>query len=71
MDPDESEVVAHILEQARRDGVTARCAWCGRFRAGERWHRLDRQPSVLEKRQLSHGICPDCITELRRQGMSI
>jgi hypothetical protein len=71
VDPDESEVIAHLFEQLRQSGLTARCAWCGRYRAGDRWFRLDRPPSFIEEGGLSHGICPDCIAELRNEGMSV
>jgi hypothetical protein len=71
VDPDESEVIAHIFEHLRQSGLTSRCAWCGRYRAGERWFRLDRPPSFIEMGELSHGICPDCIAELQGQGRSV
>ena len=69
--PDESEVIAHISAQLREVGLTARCAWCGRYRAGERWYRLSEAPRFIEQGELSHGICPDCVAELRAKGMSV
>jgi len=68
---EESEVVAHITAQLREDGLTSRCAWCGRYRAAERWVRLEHPPRLFAQSKLSHGICPDCVTNLRMRGKSV
>jgi hypothetical protein len=67
---EDSEVLAHIADQVRESGVTTRCAWCGRYRVGHRWFRLEHSPRFIEG-ALSHGICPDCIASLREQGLSV
>lgn len=67
---DDPEVLAHISAQLRRHGVTARCAWCGRYRAGDGWFRLEKPPAFIEQGELSHGICPECVAELRARGLS-
>ena len=71
MDPGESDVIAHLLEEVRLGRLTSRCAWCGRYRAGQQWVHLSERPPFVDELALSHGICPDCIVELRRQGMSV
>jgi len=65
------DVLLHRAAEAREGAMSARCAWCGRYRAGGRWFRLEHASSVIDEERLSHGICPACSAELRRQGMSI
>jgi hypothetical protein len=60
--------------QRRRDGaLTTRCAWCGRYAVGNRFRRPDETPSFVSfagSDHVTHGICPDCIDALRREGKS-
>ena len=65
----QSEVLAHISEDLRVTGLTSRCAWCGRYRIGERWRVIEESPLILPNRT-THGICDDCIEALREAGMS-
>jgi hypothetical protein len=67
---DEAEVTAHIGEQLRGHRLTTRCAWCSRYRVGERWllaRKRDPPPDAVD---VSHGICPDCLAALRDAGLS-
>lgn len=41
-----------------KPAYTIVCAWCGRARDGDRWHRLATPPAGAE---VSHGICPECL----------
>jgi hypothetical protein len=66
----DSEVLGHLWSDLRETGVTSRCAWCGRYRAGERWVVVERAPTPLAM-STSHSICEDCVTALRRTGMSV
>jgi hypothetical protein len=49
--------------------MTARCAWCGRFRLGEQWFPLGEPGEATAP--VSHGICPDCVAALRDAGKSV
>ena len=50
-------------------GLAARCAWCGRYRVGDRWLPLGEVPEHTGA-DVSHGICPDCVAALRNTGKS-
>jgi len=55
------------------DAHVSRCAWCGRAALGTRWLTPDELPAFVSRRALdgaSHGICPDCVDELERDGRS-
>ena len=55
----------------REDLLSARCAWCGRYRLDDRWFEVDELPLfAAHLPEASHTICPRCITELRAAGMS-
>jgi hypothetical protein len=51
--------------------MTARCAWCGRYRAGEHWVLFEQLPSFAEYAEVTHGICEACTDALRASGMSV
>lgn len=63
---DESDVEASLL---RGTGFTTRCAWCGRYRVGDRWVAVKDVPSIKES-STTHGICEDCMAALRDAGLS-
>jgi hypothetical protein len=65
----QSEVLAHISEDLRGIGMTSRCAWCGRYRIGERWARIEASPLIHASRT-THGICDVCVANLRSAGLS-
>jgi hypothetical protein len=46
--------------------LTTRCAWCDRYLLDGQWVQLEAPPSG----QVTHGICPDCLAELRASGQS-
>lgn len=60
-----------VLIAVRESRMTARCAWCGRYRIGEGWMLLDELPSFAAVVDVTHGICEDCIAALRASGMSV
>lgn len=66
-----SEVVVGISAALRQSGMTTRCAWCGRYRAGEHWVLMEQLPSFAESAGVTHGICEACIDVLRASGMSV
>jgi hypothetical protein len=51
--------------------MSARCAWCGRFRLGEHWFPLGEPGEAAPTVPVSHGICPDCVEALREAGKSV
>jgi hypothetical protein len=56
---------------AKRDLPLTRCAWCERYALARDWltqAELDAVASRGETFPVSHGICPGCLAELRRQG---
>lgn len=51
--------------------MSARCAWCGRYRVGESWLPTGAVPEeATAGERVSHGICPDCVEALRDAGKS-
>jgi hypothetical protein len=64
-----SDVLAHVSEDLRETGMTSRCAWCGRYRIGDRWMVLG-QSRLIATSRTTHGICEDCIEVLRAAGLS-
>jgi hypothetical protein len=66
-----SEVVVGVSAALRQSGMTARCAWCGRYRAGEHWVLFEQLPSFAEYAEVTHGICEACTDALRASGMSV
>jgi hypothetical protein len=41
------------------------CAWCERVRTGgSRWERTDVPPVAG---RVTHGICPECLTDQKRE----
>lgn len=64
-----SEVAVGVPAALRESGMATRCAWCGRYRLGDRWVIVADTPDV-ESDAVSHGICDDCLVELRASGLS-
>ena len=44
-----------------------RCAWCKRYRFGERWIDVGLFDVFARKSRVSHSVCPDCLTGLERE----
>ena len=65
-----SEVLAHVSEELRETGMTSRCAWCGRYRIGDRW-LVVRDSVLIDRSRTTHGICEDCVDTLRGTGLSV
>jgi hypothetical protein len=74
VDEEERELPDTLLDraaEAREGAMSARCAWCGRYRVGERWLAVGELPAAAKaKAPVSHGICPDCVAALRDAGKS-
>jgi hypothetical protein len=66
----DSEVLVSVSTALREQGMATRCAWCGRYRIGDRWVVV-RERALFGSLGTSHGICPDCIGTLREAGMSV
>jgi len=66
----ESEVIAHLSAELRGAGMTSRCAWCGRYRIGDRWVAATAS-SIIEHSRSTHTICDDCMAGLRDAGLSV
>ena len=63
-----SEVLASV---STGEGLLrSRCAWCGRYRIGNTWVKVERN-AMLEMAETTHGICEDCVTALREAGLSL
>jgi hypothetical protein len=60
--------------QKLRDGSLAtRCAWCGRISVATRFLAPAETPAFLLSSHgpaMTHGICPECVAELRKAGQS-
>jgi hypothetical protein len=51
--------------------LARRCAWCGRLALGRHWTPPAELPGFLPaevRQRISHGICPDCLARLEREG---
>ena len=64
-----SEVITEVSAELRHTGMTTRCAWCSRYRLGERWVQL-RPTNFVFDSKTSHGICDDCVQALRDAGLT-
>jgi hypothetical protein len=70
---EERELTDALLQRAtelREGAMSARCAWCGRYRVGELWLPAHAMPAAATAAPVSHGICPDCVAALRDAGKS-
>lgn len=69
-----SEILAETSAAVRAE-LGARCAWCGRYRVGEKWLDEDELPAFATGSRgltnISHGICPACTDALRASGKSV
>lgn len=51
--------------------LSARCAWCGRYRVDDKWVVAPHRSVPLTAKDSTHGICDDCIADLRARGLSV
>ena len=68
----ESLLAARALVR-ERGRLAKRCAWCGRLDLGRRWTPPDEVPQFLPaavRERITHGICPDCLARLEREGQT-
>jgi hypothetical protein len=63
----ESGVLRDVSRAVTTESLIARCAWCGRYRLGGGWVRLERPMRGIGA---THGICPDCVAALKDAGLS-
>ncbi len=56
---------------AEHRALSARCAWCGRYRVDDKWVVAPPGSVSLKARDSTHGICDDCIADLRARGLSV
>jgi hypothetical protein len=65
------DALLHRAAELREGAMSARCAWCGRYRVGESWLPTGAVPEeATAGERVSHGICPDCVEALRDAGKS-
>jgi hypothetical protein len=52
--------------------LITRCAWCDRYEAGGLWLSKEEVAAFLrdDGSTVTHGICPDCVADLRRRQLS-
>jgi hypothetical protein len=52
--------------------LITRCAWCDRYEAGGLWLPKEEVAAFLrdDGSAVTHGICPDCVADLRRRQLS-
>jgi hypothetical protein len=65
-----SEIVVGASAALRERRMTSRCAWCSRYSLGGRWVLVIDAPTFVESANVTHGICEDCVRELRTAGLS-
>jgi hypothetical protein len=51
--------------------LTARCAWCGRYRVGGGWVVAESVLTLVLPVVETHVICEDCVADLRARGLSV
>jgi hypothetical protein len=54
------------------DALITRCAWCDRYEVGGRWLAKEHVAAFLrdDGSTVTHGICPDCVADLKRRKMT-
>jgi hypothetical protein len=52
-----SQELRALSDSLRETGMMSLCAWCGRYRLGERW-------------ATAHTICDDCVAALQEDSLS-
>jgi hypothetical protein len=65
-----SQVLVEISAALREGRLTARCAWCGRYRVGGEWVLVEAMPALATFAAATHGICEECLEALRAAGLS-
>jgi hypothetical protein len=66
-----AEVLVGASASAREAKMVTRCAWCSRYRFGDRWVVVEEAPAFTGFQDVTHGICEDCVAALRASGMSV
>jgi hypothetical protein len=61
-------ILQDVTDLDRLRGLLSICAACKRIqRDGEAWEELERFIETHSHAMFSHGICPDCVSELYPQ----
>ncbi len=62
-----------LLLAAPPDVLITRCAWCSRYEVEDAWLHHQRVTRFLrdDGSEVTHGICPACIADLRARGLSV
>src|SRR4051812_28709802 len=63
---------AELVEDAEatvRRGYTLECAWCGRVAGVDGFLEGERAFGHV-RRRVTHGICPSCLGDLRKAGLT-
>jgi DNA-binding response OmpR family regulator len=68
--------IAHLenaLTQVEQlEGLLPLCGWCRRIRDDENyWHQLDTYLSMRSQLKFTHGICPQCVENVRKERRSL
>jgi hypothetical protein len=66
-----SEVIVSVSAALRASDLTTRCAWCSRYRVQGLWVLVEPPPEFGDRAGITHGICEECVAELRATGMSV
>jgi hypothetical protein len=64
----QEQLTQHVQRALEGKELVGRCAWCGRLRASGHWN--DQAVVLRDNTVLTHTICPDCVSDLRRNGLS-
>jgi hypothetical protein len=66
-----SRELAWLLGAAIEGAFASRCAWCSRYRVGDRWLEAGRRRPPIPPSRTTHTICEDCVAALREAGLSV
>jgi hypothetical protein len=65
-----SALLAAASEHRREGRMTTICAWCGAFAIGAEFVTPGEEPRFAWRSKVTHGICPECVEELRESGQT-
>jgi hypothetical protein len=66
---EDEELVSQQPEE--RGEMARRCAWCKRVFVRGKWIPGRRAEDAIVHAASTHTICDECVTELRRKGLSV
>ncbi len=63
-----TELEAALANVRQLEGFIAICSYCKRIRSdAQQWEQMERYISDHSHAQFSHGICPDCFEQVRKE----